>query len=372
MAAPAIKAPLAIFVLWHPFLKEGLEYAEFIFTELKRDIKDPLARGMNIPVYFRYITPLLKIPFDTYEFVVVVALVDSGFVLDNNYSSYIKDIQGNSRNTLLIPVAIDKTAFNLSLGNANFARLYERENKKEYLMSVIAHETARHLYRLKEVIDPTSAPPAPLRLFISHAKVDGVDIARQIKAYVEGNLPLKTFFDANDIAIAYDFSKEIERYIEKAVVVAVHTDLYASREWCRKEILLAKEHNRPIVILNCFNNGESRSFPYMANVLTVHYASVSGPVCGDSSVWSSLITAVLKETVRLRYLELWIFYMSQKRNTPIDPDSISAYPPELVTVLRKRSRLNGVFLYPDPPLGTEELDILRQFENIRYITPTDL
>ena len=206
-----------------------------------------------------------------------------------------------------------------------------------------------------------------MKLFISHAKADGLEIAKQIKGYVESDLPLKTFFDANDIVIDYDFSKEIARNIDDAVIIAVHSDLYSTREWCRREILLAKEKNRPIVVLNCFKGGETRSFPYMANVLTVHF---SGAI-----VFEQLMTAVLKEALRIKYLTMWIAYVGSLRRpaNPVNKDSISGYPPELVTVLRKRQTLNNEFVYPDPPLGQEELDILRSFEpGINYLTPSTL
>jgi hypothetical protein len=367
--------PLGIFVLWHPFFKEGQEYADLIFSEFKRDVKSPLARGLNIPVYFRYLTPLLEIPFDKFEFTVTVAFIDSAFVLDNDYKEFLVSISQHHGKSLLIPFAIDSTAFNVGLGNANFARLYERTLKKEYVVSIIAHETARHLYELKEVIDPTDRSPKPLKLFISHAKADGLEIARQIKSYIDAQLPLKTFFDTNDISIGYDFTEEIKNNIAAAVVIALHTDQYSSREWCRREILLAKQNNRPIVILNCFQKGESRSFPYMANVLTIHYADIGSTGCQDKHVWEQLITAVLKETLRLKYLELWLEYIGQKKRPghTLNKESISGYPPELVTVLRKKSKLNGEFIYPDPPLGTEELEILHEFDStIKFLTPTDL
>jgi hypothetical protein len=361
------KPPLGIFVLWHPSFKEGQEYADLIFSEFKRNVNAPLARGMNIPVYFRYLKPLLDIPFDEHDFTVTIALIDASFVLDRDFRDYLSKASKASGRSLLIPVAIDKAAFNVRLGNINMARLYERVNKKEYLISIIAHEVVKHLYDLKEIIDPTDPSPKPLKLFLSHAKADGVEIAKQLKVYIESQLPLKTFFDANDISIAYDFSKEIEHHIKKAVVIALHTDQYSSREWCRREILLAKEHNRPIVILNCFQNGESRSFPYMANVLTVHYTNLIN--------WDQLITAVMKETLRLKYMKLWIAYMAQLKRPGqlINEDSISGYPPELVTILRKRDQLKNEFIYPEPSLGSEELEILKSLDpSIKYLTPADL
>jgi hypothetical protein len=147
--------------------------------------------------------------------------------------------------------------------------------------------------------------------------------------------------------------------------------MYSTRQWCRREILLAKEHNRPIVILNCFEKGETRSFPYMGNVLTVHYGNINSQGCSDDLVWEQLMTAVLKETLRLKYAEIWISYVLARQNIINDAGTVSAYPPELITLLSKKNSLR--FLYPDPPLGNEELDILRALNPaIAYLTPSDL
>lgn len=365
-----MKAPLAMYVLWHTQFREGSIHAETIFSEFNRNVEDPLARGIGIPVFFRNNGPLEPIKYDVHQFVVIVALIDATFVLDNDppdlYSKYLRDIVNTAPvNTLVIPIAFEKSAFALELNNLNFVRLYEKKNTKEFLINYIAHETTRHLYALEKI--RTGSPP-PLRLFISHAKVDGVDIAKQIKGFVESSFDLKTFFDANDIAIGYDFTKEIEDNIKTTVVIAIHTDNYSSREWCRREVLLAKLHNRPIVVLNCFKNGESRSFPYMANVLTVHFSSI------EEGVLPLLITAIMKETLRLKYQELFTKYQIESLNIDVDlSESISGYPPELVTILSRREKLNGVFIYPDPPIGIEEISVIKKLDgNIRYITPSEL
>jgi hypothetical protein len=375
------KAPLAIFVVWHPKFGEGVSYAELVFSEFRRNVKDPLSRGMNVPVYFRYMSPLAAIA-DDFRFTVVVALIDMQFLMSEEYRTYLQTLQNDGRDGLLIiPVAIEKEGLNLALGNLNFSRLYEKEAKHDSLIHVIAHETVRHLYQLPDASSgPTiSSPPPPLKLFISHAKADGVELAGRIKKYVEASLPLKTFFDANDIAIGYDFSQEIERYIQDAVIVAIHTDMYSSREWCRREILLAKQHNRPIVILNCFLNGESRSFPYMGNVLTVHYQSMDDDDGHTGAVWSRLITAVLKETLRLKYQELSVKHVAAILQYDLSGAVFSAYPPELVSVLQKMDLIVQDFIYPDPPLGNEELAIIqslatkiRPASSFRFTTPSKL
>ena len=63
----------------------------------------------------------------------------------------------------------------------------------------------------------------------------------------------------------------------------------------------------------------------------------------------------------------------------LDPDrQVLAYPPELLTALAFRSAdaaadTGNLVLYPDPPLGTEELAVLAELDpNLRPVTPTAL
>jgi hypothetical protein len=364
-----IKPPLGIFVIWHPEFRDGELYANLIFSQYKRDVTDPLSRGIGIPVFFRCHEPLLEIDFDFYKNTSVIILIDANMVNAAGYETYVNQILKDASNsTLILPVAIDNTAYNLShrLSGFNFIRLYEKGLKTEYLIAALSHEISRHLHLKKNLKKgKNKTPPPPLKLFISHAKADGVDLARKIKAYIESEYAFKTFFDANDIAFGYDFPQEIDQNLENAVFIAIHTDKYASREWCRREVLLAKQHNRPILILTCLKDGESRSFPYMANVRTVHYHPL------DDRVWPRLISAVMQETLRVKYQELWAKYVILKKKLPIDPESVFAYPPELVTVLTRKKILKKTFFYPDPPLGTEELAILKQLDpGIKFLTPS--
>lgn len=364
------KPPLGIFVLWHPYYADGEKYANIFFSEFKRNVKDPLSRGIGIPVFFRCVEPLLDINLEEYKHTVIIVLSECNMVNDTTYEKYINGLlRLATQNTLILPVAIDNTAYNLSekLSKRNFIRFYENEHRLEYLLSAVTHEIARALYAPKPLKKKPGGkiPPPPLKLFISHAKADGLEVARKIKSYIEAQYAFKTFFDANDITFGYDFPQEIERHIKTAVIIAIHTDKYASREWCRREVLLAKQHNRPILILSYLQDGESRSFPYMANVRTVHYQPM------DDQVWPRLIASVLLETLGTKYQELWARHVIVKNKLRINIEAVSAYPPELVTVLTRKKELKQHFVYPDPPIGTEELTILNLLDSrMQYTTPS--
>jgi hypothetical protein len=92
----------------------------------------------------------------------------------------------------------------------------------------------------------------------------------------------------------------------------------------------------------------------------------------------ALVGVLLTEVLRTRYFPERVEAICRHRG--ISPDhQVSNYPPELLTVLMYRieaveaGRDVGRFLYPDPPLGAEELELLRQFDpDIDPVTPTVL
>lgn len=89
-----------------------------------------------------------------------------------------------------------------------------------------------------------------------------------------------------------------------------------------------------------------------------------------------VVSALLGEVLRNRYFPLRVKAIG--RHHPLgDPHQVLAYPPELLTVLAYRADLRdkgeqlGRYIYPDPPLGSEELEFLRELDpNVEPITPT--
>lgn len=69
--------------------------------------------------------------------------------------------------------------------------------------------------------------------------------------------------------MAVVYRQVILQKVKVSAVVAVHTDSYSSREWCRREIIEAKRWNVPLVVANCIHDLDERSFPYLGNVPVV-------------------------------------------------------------------------------------------------------
>ena len=61
------------------------------------------------------------------------------------------------------------------------------------------------------------------------------------------------------------FDAVIEDAIRHGVLVAIYTDSYSSREWCRREAILAKRHGVPMLVIDCLQDKDDRAFPYLWN-----------------------------------------------------------------------------------------------------------
>ena len=108
-------------------------------------------------------------------------------------------------------------------------------------------------------------------MFLSHTKRDddGETVARGIRDWLHENIALSSFFDVFDIPAGLSFREVLLQQVEASAVVAVHTDAYSSREWCRREVIEAKRRHVPMIVVDCLRDLDQRSMPYMGNVPVV-------------------------------------------------------------------------------------------------------
>src|SRR5262249_27156093 len=160
---------------------------------------------------------------------------------------------------------------------------------------------------------------------LSHSKHDrdGVRIAQAMRAKISISHGLDSFFDVHDIPGSLRFQKVLLHQVKVSAVVALHTDSYSSREWCRREILEAKRWNVPLIVANCLDDLDERGFPYMANVPIVRLDPE------DESridvVIAHLINEVLKDF-------LWRCRVELAKGLGDDSAIFVPRPPELITL----------------------------------------
>jgi hypothetical protein len=207
---------------------------------------------------------------------------------------------------------------------------------------------------------------APVRIFLSHAKAD-LAPSRQdpvrftATACDDEAFPIEKWFDSRNIATSQDFSEAITAGIRDcSIMLAFLTDQYSSRQWCRREVLEAKRMGAHILIVNALESGEPRSFPYGGNVPVIrwNYGSPS-----EVEARRVIDRAVL-EALRFQHNRVVL-----ERQVEAGDQVLSA-PPEALTLAAEPEGEARTYLYPDPPLGREELDVLHRLRpQIHFITP---
>lgn len=213
-----------------------------------------------------------------------------------------------------------------------------------------------------------------LKVFVSHTKRSSegegerLDELIERVRYVIANTRLGEYFDASDLQPGQDWASDIERNARTSALLAVRSDLYASREWCQREIATAKRAGMPVVILDALTVGEHRGSFLMDHVARVPNRSGADDVSDGAIVGAlnQLVDECLKR-------ELWV------RQRAVTDGGASRnvawwapHAPEPLTLsswlLERRASLpaEGLIrvLHPDPPLGPVELDALEEIATL--------
>lgn len=350
-----IKFPLLVQFEFHPASAEAAAMAEYLRDVINDDAAVP---GLRIPTSF---TP------DDYSFmppepqlseeadrVLVVLLADDqlvnharsgrdGGITWGDYAVKLRELCDESPNHRFLPVSLSSFAWPVDarLNNLNFLRAFDEPDDEERRKLVARRMLHLLIRRLRPHATDEDAPP--VTIFLSHAKIDvgrQPGVVNSLLEYLKANQPEKTWFDSGDIASGSRFAKAIEDGVADSALLAVVTDAYSSRSWCRREVLFAKRHQRPFVIVDALREREIRRFPYAGNA----------PVLRWRDDPRDVVDSLLRETLRHAYAE----EMLRQRARP--GDDILPSGPELVTVVH-RDKAKPI-LYPDPPLGSEELAVL--------------
>jgi len=377
---------LAVYVVWHPECQQASGYARTIFKTLCANPAVPASRGLGLPVKFRTAisgeeTPA-RIPFGEAQHTAVFVFADDELVADPSWRSYADGLvdAAGSTDDLVVPIGITAmrnlppklaTLQAIRLNGASgapedpAAQDDPGAHRETLLLNDVMHD-------LCQLLDPRDAGvKVKVKVFLSHAKADGLRITRLIRDYLRDVARLEEFFDTDDIPDGARFAELLrEQAGSLPALLAIQTDSYASREWCRLELLEAKRGRVPIVVLSALQNRESRSFPYIGNVPVVRWR-------GDESL-PVVVGALLGEVLRDRYFPRRAEGICQYHGL-VPERQVFSYPPELVTLLAVRDSIRTTgkapvrYLYPDPPLGTEELQLLHDLEpGIEPVTPTAL
>ncbi len=190
-----------------------------------------------------------------------------------------------------------------------------------------------------------------LKLFISHAKMDGLPLARALKHQIGELAWLPKFYDADDLPPGCDWQAELEKNVGSSLIVMLRTEEYDSRHWCQQEVLWADEYATPAVLVEARTN-----LNHPAGVLPLdRVPSVRIP---DGNLVRILFLA-LREGLRFLHFSRRVEEMKTSGALPTPVElRVFTFQPSMAALLRACRVLAGstasptvprVILYPDPP-----------------------
>ena len=374
---------LEVYVVWHPDDHEGAQIAAWLLDHFRGVPYSGLVGGA-VEVYTRSEPwqpdsdaprPLpcqVPLPYQLPHARVTAVVPVFGVRLaraveqdSSDWRGYLESIHaaaGAGQELIgVFPVRLQGTIDSSSFGEIGSRQALHEASRKE--PAVLCRELSQVVAQL--VGDPFGER---LRIFISHTKrhrveeeMDYVDeLVGRVRTTI-ADTHLRAYFDAADLQPGVDWEQELRSQAASSALLAVRTDLYASREWCQREFLVAKRAGMPIVTLNGVCRAEERGSFLMDHVPSVGYRQADENL-RQASVEEAL--NLLVDTALTR--ALWGLQQEMLRQIGFDWTPLHA--PEPVTVLpwllenRQRATEEGplLIMHPDPPLGPEERKALSE------------
>jgi hypothetical protein len=354
---------LLVHLLFHPKSISARTLAQHLHRQLNDDVVVP---GLRVPTVFCPVekggTPPARLRLDIAEHSFVVPLADDELLIDDDWCRFVADVweacnTSESGKDRCVPMQVSKNAWPLDdrLQEVNFGRAYAFSNideRNRWVTRRVVIELCRFLQGLEATNDRSRAPT---ELFLSHAKADintVPRVAQQFIDYLKADQPVDAWVDSGEIETGSKFSDAIRDGVKRTSLLVILTDNYSSRDWCREEVMLAKEHQRPIVVIDALMTHEIRSFPFLDNVPRLRWHDSPQPG----------VDLLLKETLRQLHTRSVLESSKQPK------DTVFLRPPEPATLLGVPSGAN--ILYPDPPLGAGELKRLGR-SGVTFNTPME-
>lgn len=174
-------------------------------------------------------------------------------------------------------------------------------------------------------------------------RVFPVAMESEVLNALDGQLPIQVV----SVPPGVPFSEVIYDAIPDSVMVACYSDSYSSSQWCRREVVEAKRHGIPMIVLDCLQDMDPRMFPYLGNVPVIRVDPEQG------CPWAERVVTVLLEEV-FRDL-LW-----KCRVAPFEHEdagvAFTSRKPELclLAAFSRSGRTRPSVVYPGPSIGAEE------------------
>lgn len=301
---------------------------------------------------------------DAFCHTLTIVLLGRRFFDDNDHATWdwlaecwLHTNASGGRHGLLITRMEDAGGCNIAQRNRAFenyqisphGRLEEHAVRPAVFALCVLHES--RLLLAKGLPNAEGAPEGFMRLFISHAKLDGLPLAMALTHLIK-SLGLESFYDAQDIKDGKDWKRELEHAASSSVIIMLRTDIYDTRPWCREEVFWSEEYATPAVLVEARTrlNHPPGELPF-DRVPTVRIP--------DGDLLRILFLAV-REGLRFLYFMERVEQMKRDGALP-NPVELRVFSlqPSMPALLRACSLLSAsgaalhiprMILYPDPCL----------------------
>ena len=377
------RPPFMLYVVWHPSYTKGVSIAEGLRRHFGADRYRNITGGVGVTTLFRNTNApgqAMPLPVDWDDAVTtaVVVMIDNSLKNDSAWTQYVRDLVAEAEikglDGRVFPVAMEADVLDISLNVQ--ALLWERwkgrnDEREQQLRRELSYAFSRmlrhHLERQTGDENRIRAYRQNIQVFLSHSKHDehGESVAVSFRDWLHNNSALSSFLDVYDIPPGLSFSSVMDDSIQDNAMVSIYTDSYSSREWCRHEVIQAKRMNVPMLVVDCLQTVDERSFPYLGNV----------PVIRMDPCRKDRIDLVVSRLLD----EIFKGFLWRQRTEGLRESNphvmFTARPPEFVSIsnLSHSTREDErPIVYPGPPLGLEEARLLTSIvPSVRLYTLAD-
>jgi hypothetical protein len=209
------------------------------------------------------------------------------------------------------------------------------------------------------------ATPPRAKVFISHARTDGAEIARRLHAYMNSGTRVEAWLDATDIERGEELRQQLESAARDGVLLVVRTDHYSESPWCGLELLAGKRARVPIVTLLAGTHGEPSTSAYGGNHRTITWQD------GRNEREAEIVARCVQAWLHGHYFRQYAEAALALAGLPSDAEILTRRP-ELLDIA-DNGATRRLIVHPDPPLTDAEATVLRTARpSVRLATPTTL
>lgn len=231
---------------------------------------------------------------------------------------------------------------------------------QEQLGEYAIRSTVAGLIALRQSIEVVSSGSTKLnpklKLFVSHAKLDGISLAKSLSNLIESLPGFESFYDAKDITPGSDFREVLREGVENSVLIILRSGQFESRPWCLQEMRWAEEYTSPYMVVD------------LRHALMVPPAKAvfdrAPTVWVPDGNHYRIIFMALRESLRSR-LHVRIAEELEARDTSGKRYEILIRQPSMSSLQGLLGRVAPSapvsIVYPDPPLAAADNDAAQAF-----------